>query len=120
MIKGQSKGRHCALKSRITKAKNGIEACSALLIEQEELALARYKRNEKARHEALRLDEEAVIALATARAIDEELNKSDLSVDNESFCVPNLLPVSPKQRMLEYLDVQNGLLWPAKSSRRKS
>lgn len=86
-----------------------IEARSAFLIEQEELALARHKRNEKARLEALRLDEEAAIALATARAIDEELNESDLSVDKESFRAPNLPPVSPKQRVLEYLDAQNEL-----------
>ena len=55
-----------------------IEARSALLIEQEELALARHKRKEKARLEALQLDEEGALALATARAIDEELNESDL------------------------------------------
>ena len=67
-----------------------IEAHSALLIEQEELGLARHKRNKKARLEALRLDEEAAIALATARAINEELNESDQSVDKESFCVPSL------------------------------
>ena len=44
------------------------------MLEEEELALARRKRNEKARLKAMRLDEEAAIALATAKAIDEELN----------------------------------------------
>lgn len=82
-------------RAELQKQRMEIEACSAFLIEQEELALARHKRNEKARLEALRLDEEVAIALATARAIDEELNESDLSVDKESFRAPILPPVSP-------------------------
>jgi len=75
------------------------------LIEEEELALARRKRHEKARLKALRLDEEAAIALATAKAIDEELNESGLDVYKE-FHAPELLLASPNQRVREYLEVQ--------------
>ena len=108
-LKAKAKVAAALKRAELQKQRMEIEASSALLIEQEELALARHKRSEKARLEALRLDEEAAIALATARAIDEELDESDLSVDKESFFVPNLPPVSPKQRVLEYLDAQNEL-----------
>ena len=108
-LKAKAKVTAALKRAELQKQRMEIEARSAFLIEQEELALARHKRNEKARLEALRLDKEAAIALATARAIDEELNESDLSVDKESFCAPNLPPVSPKQRVLEYLDTQNEL-----------
>ena len=57
-----------------------IESRSALLIEEEELALARRKTSEKARLEALRLDEEAAIALAKAKAVEDELQLSGASV----------------------------------------
>ena len=56
----------------------------------------------------MRLDEELAIVLATARAIDEELNNSDLSVD-KAFRVPDLPPVSPKHHVQEYLDAQREL-----------
>ena len=108
-LKAKAKVAAALKRAELQKQRMEIEASSALLIEQEELALARHKRSEKARLEALRLDEEAAIALATARAIDEELDESDLSVDKESFFTPSLPPVSPKQRVLEYLDAQNAL-----------
>ena len=100
-------------RAELQKQRMEIEARSALLIEQEELTLARCTRNERAKLEALRLDEEAAIVLATAKAIDEELNESDLTVDKESFRTPDLPPVSPKQRMLEYLNTQDESFPPA-------
>lgn len=53
--------------------KSFLESQSALLIQQEELALIRRKMNEQARIECLRLEEEAAIAVAKANAIDDEL-----------------------------------------------
>lgn len=78
------------------------------MIEEEELALARRKRHEKARLEALRLDEEAAIALAIAKAIDEELNEPGLDAYKE-FHAPELPLASPNQRVQEYLEVQKQL-----------
>ena len=108
-LKAKAKVAAALKRAELQRQRMEIEARSALLVEQEELALARHKQNEKARLEALRLDEEGALALATARAIDEELNESDLSVDKESFRAPDLPPVSPKHRVLEYLDAQNEL-----------
>ena len=80
-----------------------IESRSALLIE-EELALARRKRSEKARLEALRLDEEAAIALAKAKAIEDEFQLSGASVHSQTPSLPNLPQVNPKERVQKYLD----------------
>ena len=44
------------------------ESASALKIQQQELALTQKKMNEKARMEALRLEEEAAVAVAKAQA----------------------------------------------------
>ena len=81
-----------------------IESRSALLIEEEELALARRKRSEKARLEALRLDEEAAIALAKAKAIEDELQLSGASVHSQTPSLPNLPQVNPEERVQKYLD----------------
>ena len=72
-IKARGKVAAALKRAESQKQRLEIESRSALLIEEEELALARRKRHEKSRLEALRLDEEAAIALATAKAIDEEL-----------------------------------------------
>ena len=71
------------------------ESRSAQLMEDEELALARRKRNEKPKLEAIApgLDEEATIALAKALAIDYKLPHA-----------PNLPSASPKDCVQEYLD----------------
>ena len=53
------------------------ESASALEIQQQELALTQKKMNEKARMEALRLEEEAAVAVAKAQAIDNELSLLD-------------------------------------------
>ena len=61
-------------KIEMQKRRSAIESQSALMIQQEELALAQRKMEERARIESLRLDEEAAIAVAKANAIDDELN----------------------------------------------
>lgn len=60
-------------KAEMQKKRSFLESQSALLIQQEELALIRRKMNEQARIEGLRLEEEAAIAVAKANAIDDEL-----------------------------------------------
>ena len=72
-LKAKAKVAAMLKRAQLQKQRMEVEARSALLIEQEELVLARHKQNENARLKALRLDKEAVIALSTARAIDEEL-----------------------------------------------
>ena len=62
----KAKAKAAAAVKRPSCINKGLKSRSALLIEEEELALARRKRSEKARLEALRLDEEAAIALAKA------------------------------------------------------
>ena len=81
-----------------------IKPRSALLIEEEELALARRKRSEKVRLEALRLDEEAAIVLAKAKAIEDELQLPGASVHSQTSFLPNLPQVNPKERVQKYLD----------------
>ena len=81
-----------------------IESRSALLIKEEELALARRKRSEKARLEALRSDEEAAIALAKAKAIEDELQLSGASVHSQTPSLPKLPQVNPKECVQKYLD----------------
>ena len=73
-------------------------------MEEEELALARRKRSEKGRLEALRLDEEAAIALAKAKAIEDELQLSGASVHSQTPSLPNLPQVNPEERVQKYLD----------------
>lgn len=67
-----------------------MEAPSALLIE-EELALARHKRREKARLKVMHLDEEAGIVFVKAKTIDKGLDLSGALTHSEPFHLPNLL-----------------------------
>ncbi len=53
------------------------ESQSALELQQKELALARHKLDEQARLQALRLEEEAAVAVAKANTIDDELGYGD-------------------------------------------
>ena len=79
------------------------ESASALEIQQEELALTHKKMNKKARMEALRLEEEAAVAVAKAQAIDNELSL----LDNQE--PGNLhLPVEESiERAQNYVNSQN-------------
>jgi len=70
--------------------KHRMEAPSALLIE-EELALARHKRREKARLKVMHLDEEAGIVFVKAKTIDKGLDLSGALTHSEPFHLPNLL-----------------------------
>ena len=94
----------CTKKVRIARHRIEIESRSAQLIEEEELALARRKRNEQPKLEAMRLDEEAAITLAKPLAIDGELNQSACSVHYKPPHAPDLPSASPKDRVQEYLD----------------
>ena len=60
-------------KVEMQKKRSLVESQSALLIQQEELALARRKMDEQVKIEGLRLEEEGAIAVAKANAIDDEL-----------------------------------------------
>ncbi|KAJ7380617.1 hypothetical protein OS493_009084 [Desmophyllum pertusum] len=108
-LKAKAKAAAALKKAELQKHRFEIESCSAHLIE-EELALARRKRNEKAKLEALRLDEKAAIVLATAKAIDEEFNQPGLSVNSEPFHTLDLPSANPVQRVQEYLHSQGELL----------
>ena len=103
-LKAKAKAAATVKKAELHKQRIAIESRSALLIEEEELALARRKRSEKARLEALRLDEEAAIALAKAKAIEDELQLSGASVHSQTPSLPNLPQVNPKERVQKYLD----------------
>ena len=63
------------------------ESQSAMEIQQQELALAQKKMEEKSRMESLRLEEEAAVAVAKAQAIDKELSLVDHQ-DPEHFDLP--------------------------------
>ena len=63
------------------------ESQSAMEIQQQELALAQKKMEEKSRMESLRLEEEAAVAVAKAQAIDKELSLEDHQ-DPEHFDLP--------------------------------
>ena len=102
-LKAKAKAAAALKKAELRKHRIEIESRSAQLIE-EELALARRKRNEQAKLEAMRLDEEAAIALAKALAIDEELNQSDCSAHYKPPHALDLPSASPKDRVQEYLD----------------
>lgn len=118
-LKAKAKAAAALKKAELQKHRFEIESCSAHLIEEEELALARRKRNEKAKLEALRLDEEAAIALATAKAIDEEFNQPGLSVNSEPFHTLDLPSANPVQRVQEYLHSQGEPLNPLDDPARK-
>ena len=55
------------------KRRSLAESQSALNIQRKELALAKRKLEEQARLEALRLEDEAAVTVARAKAIDDEL-----------------------------------------------
>ena len=59
-------------KVEMQKKRRLVESQCALLIQQEELALARRKMDEQVKIEGLHLEEEAAIAVAKANAIDDE------------------------------------------------
>ena len=103
-LKAKAKAAAALKKAELRKHRIEIESRSAQLIEEEELALARRKRNEQAKLEAMRLDEEAAIALAKALAIDEELNQSACSAHYKPSHALDLPSASPKDRVQEYLD----------------
>ena len=79
---------------------------NAQLIEEEERAIARRKRSEKARLKVLRSYEEAAIALAKTKVIDDELQLSGTSVHSKTSSLTNLLQVNPKESVQKYLDSQ--------------
>ena len=63
-----------ALKRVETQKKRSIaEAQSTLLIQQEEMALARKRKEEQDRMEHLRLEEEAEVAMEKVKVVDQEL-----------------------------------------------
>ena len=77
---------------------------NAQLIEEKERAIARRKRSEKAKLEALRLHEEAAIALAKAKVIEDEFQLSGASVHSQTPSLTNLPQVNPKESVQKYLD----------------
>ena len=79
---------------------------NAQLIEEKERAIARHKRSEKAKLEALRLHEEAAIALAKAKVIEDEFQLSGASVHSQTPSLTNLPQVNPKESVQKYLDSQ--------------
>ena len=79
---------------------------NAQLIEEKERAIARRKRSEKAKLEALRLHEEAAIALAKAKVIEDEFQLSGASVHSQTPSLTNLPQVNPKESVQKYLDSQ--------------
>ena len=79
---------------------------NAQLIEEKERAIARRKRSEKAKLEALRLHEEAAIALAKAKVIEDESQLSGASVHSQTPSLTNLPQVNPKESVQKYLDSQ--------------
>ena len=79
---------------------------NAQLIGEEERAIARRKRSDKAKLEALRLHEEAAIALAKAKVIEDVLQLSGASVHSQTPSLTNLPQVNPKESVQKYLDSQ--------------
>ncbi len=78
------------------------ESKAALEIQQQELALAKKKMEEKARMESLRLEEEAAVALAKAQAIERELGLEE-HLDYEK---PDLPQDNPLERVQHYVASQ--------------
>ena len=60
-------------KVELQKRRSLAEAQSTLLIQQEEMALARKRKEEQGRMERLRLEEEAEVAMEKVKVVDEEL-----------------------------------------------
>ncbi|CAB4036588.1 Hypothetical predicted protein, partial [Paramuricea clavata] len=78
------------------------ESQSAMEIQQQELALAQKKMEEKSRMESLLLEEEAAVAVAKAQAIDKELSLVDHQ-DPEHFDLPQ---DDPAERVQNYINSQ--------------
>ena len=105
-LKAKAKVAAAIKKAELQKRRLEIESRAAYLIEDMELALARRKRDEQAKLEALRLEEEAEVAIATAKAIDEELDQMGLKIPAESFHVLDLPLANSKERVEEYINSQ--------------
>ena len=86
-------------KVKMQKQSSLAELQANLLIQQEEMALVRRKREEEAHMVSLRLEEEAAVPMAKAAAIDLELGTNAALHDLEI----ELLEVSSKQRVEEYI-----------------
>ena len=78
------------------------ESQSALNIQRKELALAKRKLEEQARLEALRLENEAAVAVARAKAIDDELG-FDVSQEQNLMDLP---AEDPQTRVQQFIDNQ--------------
>ena len=86
---------------------NELQAKSAIALEleerkgrEDELAFARRKREEQARLESLRVEQEAAATVARAKAIDEELGLS------HEYQLPDLPVEEPRKRVEEYINSQ--------------
>ena len=84
------------------KRRSLAESQSALNIQREELALAKRKLEEQARLEALRLEDEAAVAIARAKAIDDELG-FDVSQEQNLMDLP---AEDPQTRVQQFIDNQ--------------
>ncbi len=89
-------------KLQMQKWQSVRESKAALEIQQQELALAKKKMEEKARMESLRLEEEAAVALAKAQAIERELGLEE-HLDYEK---PDLPEDNPLERVQHYVASQ--------------
>ncbi len=89
-------------KLQMQKWRSVRESKAALDIQQQELALAKKKMEEKARMESLRLEEEAAVALAKAQAIERELGLEE-HLDYEK---PDLPQDNPLERVQHYVASQ--------------
>ena len=78
------------------------ESQSAMEIQQQELALAQKKMEEKSRMESLRLEEEAAVTVVKAQAIDKELSLVDHQ-DPAHFDLPQ---DDPAERVQNYINSQ--------------
>ena len=83
-----------------------IKANAQLIEEEEELTIARRKRSKKARLEALLLYEDAAIALAKAKVIEDELQLSGASVHSQTPSLTYLPQENPRESVQKYLDSQ--------------
>ena len=91
-------------KAEMQRKINELQAKSAIALEleerkgrEDELAFARRKREEQARLESLRVDQEAAATVARAKAIDEELGLS------HEYQLPDLPIEEPHKRVEEYI-----------------
>ena len=111
-LKAKAKVAAAIKKAELQKRRLEIESRAAYLIEDMELALDRPKRDEQAKLEALRLEEEAKVAIATAKAIDEELDQMGLKIPAESFHFLDLPLADSKECVEEYINSQRNSEYP--------